>query len=144
MTAVDTNVLVYAHRRDSPYHAAAAAAIKRLAEGAAPWGIPWPCVHEFLSVSTNPRIFKPPSPLEVAIRQVEIWMESPNLRLLAESSGYWNELRTALLGGKLAGAKVHDARIHAICRAAGVRELWSADRDYSRMRGLDIVNPCLD
>ena len=143
MTAVDTNILVYAHRQDSPHHEAAASAIKRLAEGTAPWGIPWPCVHEFLSVSTNLRIFKPPSPPEIAILQVEIWMESPTLRLLPEPAGYWSELRTAFLGGKLKGAQVHDARIHAICRASGVRELWSADRDFSLMRGLAIVNPCL-
>lgn len=144
MTAVDTNILIYAHRQDSPQHKAAALAIQHLAEGAAPWGIPWPCVHEFLSVSTNPKIFKPPSPPEIAILQVEIWMESPTLRLLPESTGYWSELRATFLGGKLTGAQVHDARIHAICRSSGVRELWSADRDFSRMRGLKIVNPCLE
>jgi len=144
MIAVDTNVLVYAHRRDSPLHEAAASAIRRLAEGTAAWGIPWPCVHEFLSVSTNPRVFKPPSPPAIAVEQVEIWMESPSLRLLGESAGYWGELRASFLGGKLTGAKVHDARIHAICRANVVRELWSADRDFSRMRGLKIVNPCLE
>lgn len=70
-------------------------------------------------------------------------MESPTLRLLGEPAGYWNELKATLLTGKLNGAQVHDARIHAICLASGVRELWSADRDFSRMRGLQIVNPCL-
>jgi hypothetical protein len=143
MIAVDTNILVYAHRRDTPHHQAAAAAIKRLAESSAPWAIPWPCVHEFLSVATNLRIFKPPSPPGIAIQQVEIWMESPTLRVLHEEAGYWEELRSAFLTGKLAGPQVHDARIHAICRANGVRELWSADRDFSRLRGLAIVNPCL-
>lgn len=144
MTAVDTNILVYAHRQDSSHHKAAASAIRRLAEGTAPWGIPWPCVHEFLSISTNPRIFKPPSPPEAAILQVEIWMESPTLRLLPESSEYWSDLRAAVVSGKLTGGQVHDAHIHAICRASGVCELWSADRDFSRMRGLTIVNPCLE
>jgi uncharacterized protein len=144
MIAVDTNILVYAHRRDTPTHEAAAAAVKRLAEGHSPWAIPWPCVHEFLSVATNPRIFKPPTPPEAAIRQVEIWMESPTLRLLGEANTYWEELRTAFLRGKLCGPQVHDARIHAICRASGVRELWSADRDFSRMRNLTIVNPCIE
>jgi len=118
--------------------------MKRLAESGAPWGIPWPCVHEFLSVSTNPGIFKPPSPPGIAIQQVEIWMECPSLRLLCESAGYWKELRGTFLGGKLSGPQVHAARIHAICSANGVRELWSADRDFSRMRGIAIVNPCLD
>ena len=143
MTAVDTNILVYSHRQDSPHHEAAALAIMRLAEGTAPWVIPWPCIHEFLSVSTNPRIFKSPSPPEIAILQVEIWMESPTLRLLTESTGYWSQLRATFLGGKLKGAQVHDARIHAICLESGVHELWSADRDFSRMRGLNVVNPCL-
>ena len=144
MTAVDTNILIYSHRPESPNHHSAAAAVRRLAEGSAPWGIPWPCIHEFLSVSTNLRIFKPPTPPELAIQQVEIWMESPSLLLLGESAGYWKELRGTFLGGKLVGPQVHHARIHAICRASGVRELWSADRDFSRMRGLTVVNPCLD
>ena len=104
----------------------------------------WACVDEFLSVSTNFRIFKPPSPPAIAIRQVEIWQESPTLRLLGEQAGYWEELRATFLRGKLTGPQVHDARIHAICRAKGVRELWAADRDFSRMRGVVIVNPCLD
>ena len=111
MIAVDTNILVYAHMQDSANHKTASLAIKRLAEGTAPWGIPWPCVHEFLSVSTNPRIFRPPSPPEIAIQQVEIWMESPTLRLLQEPAGYWSQLRATFLSGKLAGAQVHDARI---------------------------------
>jgi len=144
MIAVDTNILVYAHRPDSPHHQAAASAIRRLAEGSAPWGIPWPCVHEFLSVCTNLRISKRPSPPGIAIQQVEIWMECPTLQLLYEPAGYWKELRATFLGGRLTGPQVHDARIHAICRANGVRELWSADRNFSRMRGLAIVNPCLE
>jgi len=143
MIAVDTNILIYAHRHDLPHHKAAAAAIRQLAEGSAPWGVPWPCVHEFLSVSTNPRIFKIPSPPEIAIEQVEAWFESPTIHMLGEPAGYWNYLRTTFLSGKLTGPQVHDARIHAICRASGVRELWTSDRDFSRMRGLTLVNPCL-
>jgi hypothetical protein len=142
--AVDTNILVYAHRRETPHHVSAAQSIRRLAEAGAPWAIPWACVHEFLSIATNPRIFKPPTPPEAAIRQIEYWMESPSLRLLSESAGYWQELRATFLKGKLTGAQVHDARIHAVCLANGARELWSADRDFSRMRGLRIVNPTLE
>jgi len=51
--AVDTNVLVYAHRQDSEWHEPATRAVRQLAEGsAAPWTIPWPCVHEFLAIAT--------------------------------------------------------------------------------------------
>lgn len=67
MTAVDTNILAYAHRSDSEWRAAAAAVMKRLAEGRAPWGLPWPRLHEFPAVATHLRIYDPPSTLAEAI-----------------------------------------------------------------------------
>ncbi len=67
MIALDTNLLVYAHREDSPHHLAAAQALR--AAVAAPGGcaIPWPCVHEFLAVVTHPRIYDPPTPVATAL-----------------------------------------------------------------------------
>ncbi|HTT40435.1 MAG TPA: hypothetical protein VMH32_22505 [Burkholderiales bacterium] len=71
MIAVDTNILVYAHREDATWHDVANARVVELAEGRAPWAIPWPCVHEFLAIATHPRIFDPPTPMPSAIAQVE-------------------------------------------------------------------------
>jgi toxin-antitoxin system PIN domain toxin len=141
--AVDTNILVYAHRNDSEFFEPAGKALSHLAERPVHWAIPWPCIHEFLSVSTNPRIFRVPTPIEVAIRQIEIWMESPFLRLIGESRTYWRTLAYVLTEGKIAGPMVHDARIVAICKAHGVQELWSADRDFSRIGGVSVTNPLL-
>jgi len=39
MIAVDTNVLVYAHRADSPFHSIARACIEQLAVDRKPWAI---------------------------------------------------------------------------------------------------------
>jgi toxin-antitoxin system PIN domain toxin len=139
--AVDTNILVYAHREDSPFHKSARQRVAELAEGAAPWAIPWPCVHEFLAIVTHARIYAPPTPLRHTLDQVEAWVESPTLVLLAESHQYWSALRALLARGRVAGAQVHDAGIVAICRQHGVRELWSADRDFGRFTGLTVVNP---
>lgn len=58
MIAVDTNVLVYAHRREAKEHAVASSKLSELASGSEPWAIPWPCVYEFFSVVTNRRIWK--------------------------------------------------------------------------------------
>ena len=63
MIAVDTNILVYAHREDSPWHAPAAACVEGLANGAAAWALPWPCLHEFFGIVTHPRIYAPPTPM---------------------------------------------------------------------------------
>jgi toxin-antitoxin system PIN domain toxin len=141
MIAVDTNILVYAHREDSPWHEPACRSVTALAEGREPWAIPWPCLHEFLAVVTHPRIFDPPTPLHVAIGQVGAWLESPTLVVLSEGEGYWDDLRAVLEAGKVAGPLVHDARIAAICRHHAVRELWSADRDFSRFPAVRVLNP---
>ena len=141
MIALDANLLVYAHREDSPWHEAALARITALAEGRAPWAIPWPCLHEFLAIVTHPRIYAPPTPLEVALDKVEAWLEAPNLVLLVESEGYWSELRSVLQAGRVIGAQVHDARVAALCRLHGVQELWSADRDFGRFPRLAVRNP---
>jgi uncharacterized protein len=141
MIAVDTNLLVYAHREDSAWHDAAYGSIAALAEGRGPWAIPWPCLHEFLAIVTHPKIYAPPTPLDAALEQVTAWLESPSLVLLAEAEGYWPELRLALQVGRVAGSQVHDARIAALCQSHGVRELWTADRDFGRFPGLKVKNP---
>ena len=141
MIAVDTNVLVYAHREDTPFHQAASTRVAELAEGTGTWAIPWPCIHEFLNVVTHPRIYTLPTPLPRALEQVDIWLESPTLVLLAETATHWPTLRTMLLTGRVVGPRVHDGRVAALCLQHGVRELWTVDRDFSRFDGVPTVNP---
>jgi hypothetical protein len=50
-------------------------------------------------------------------------------------------LEKQILGGKIRGGMIHDARIAALCIHYGVRELWTADRDFSRFPGLKTRNP---
>jgi toxin-antitoxin system PIN domain toxin len=141
MIAVDSNLLIYAHREDSPWHDAAYARIVDLAESHGPWAIPWPCIHEFLAIVTHPRIYAPPTPLEKAIDQIDAWLESPSLVLLSESEEYWRELRPMLQSGRVSGPQVHDARIAALCLHYGISELWTIDRDFGRFPRLKIRNP---
>jgi hypothetical protein len=65
------------------------------------------------------------------------------LSLLIESDAHWLELRRVLEMGNITGPRVHDARIAAICLQHGVRELWTADRDFSRFPELKAVNPLI-
>jgi toxin-antitoxin system PIN domain toxin len=139
--ALDTNILVYAHREDAPWHEAASAHVTELAEGRAPWAIPWPCLHEFLAIVTHPRIYQPPTPLPVALDQVAAWLESPSVVPLAESAGYWSVLAATVTAGQVTGPQVHDARVAALCVHHGVRELWTADRDFSRFPEVRVRNP---
>lgn len=141
MIAVDTNILVYAHRRDAPFHEAALRAMRDLAENDHTWAIPWPCVHEFLAKVTHPRIFQQPTPLASAIQQVAEWLRSPSGRVIGELDGYFDTLARTLLESQTTGAKIHDGRIATICLTHGVSELWTADRDFGRFTRLRVRNP---
>lgn len=138
MLAVDTNVLVYAFFEDSPFHEAAQEVLSALAQSPAAWAIPWPCVHEFYAVATNPKIFPDPGLPALARAQLDAWMKSPSLQLLAETSGHWTALEALLTSSRVAGPAVHDARIAALCLTHGVSELVTLDRDFSRFAELKV------
>jgi toxin-antitoxin system PIN domain toxin len=141
MIAVDTNILLYAHRDIVPEHKSALAAMMGLAASGEAWGIPWPCVHEFISIATHPRVYQPPGTLVQALGAIDAWLVSPQCRLLGEGPGYWDELKDVALKADIAGPKIHDARIAALCLHHGVRELWTCDRDFSRFPRLKTRNP---
>jgi toxin-antitoxin system PIN domain toxin len=141
MIAVDTNVLVYAHRQESEWHDRAERAVRQLAEGVDAWTIQWPCVHEFLAITTHPRIFRTPTPVEAALDQIDAWFESPSLVMLSEDEGYWATFRTLMGRARVDGPRIHDARVAALCLSHAVHELWTADRDFSSFSALRVRNP---
>ncbi len=103
MIAVDSNLLVCAHRADSPWH---------VFPSASP-------VMQTAAASSHTRGVVP----------------------LAEAANYWEEFQRIARAGRIVGPQVHDARIAALCTAHAVRELWSADRDFSRYAGIQTRNP---
>lgn len=142
MIAVDTNLLVYAHRRESRAHAAAQAVVRALAEGDAPWAIPWPCCYEFLSVVTNHRIWKgDATPPDRAWSQLRAWTASPSNRLLGETDDFIDVLSRFAQRPRVRGAVIHDARIAAICVAHGADALLTRDRDFSLFPELRTRDP---
>lgn len=136
MIAVDTNVLVYAHRPEYPLHEPARQLLGRLAAGAAPWALPWPCLHEFYAKVTNPRIHRPTSSPGEAWDQVDAWITAPTATLLTEGADHVRQLRALTIAAGVTGALVHDARIAAICLSHGVTELVTMDRDFARFPAL--------
>ncbi len=140
MIALDTNILVYAHRADSPFHERAGSLLRELVGGSAFFALPLPVVHEYLRVVTGSK-FAIPTPPDIACEQMDRLMRRRTAVTIAETSDHWLRLRALIEAARASGPLVYDARIAAICLAHGVRELWTADRDFSYFPALRTRNP---
>jgi uncharacterized protein len=142
--AVDTNVLVMAHRAETQQHERALLWLRSLSEGSLPWALPFFCIAEFVRVVTHRKVFSPPSSLAEAVDAVDALVESPTVRVLLPSGGHWPVLRAALISGEATGNLVFDAQIAALCREHGVERLLTQDRDFSRFAFLSVVTLAAD
>lgn len=141
MIALDTNILVYAHRAESEHHEPAQTLLRDLAEGDAPWALAWACVYEFVRVVTHPRVFDPPTPLDALVDDLDSLLSSPSLTLIGEGPAHWGHMRRQLIEGDARGNLAHDAHIAAVSVEHGVRELLTTDRDFARFPGVASRNP---
>lgn len=144
MIAVDTNILVYAHRPETTFHFAARKTNVELAQGTRAWAIPFHCLIEFSAVVTHSRLWRVPSSAHEVTDQVNAWLESPSVRALGEDRDAWPVFARNLQQARTTGGAVHDTRIAACCQYHGVNELWTADRDWSRYPWIAARNPLIE
>ena len=141
MIAVDTNILIYSVREESPYYRQALTLMTSFAESRDPWAIPWPCVYEFLRVVTHPKVLERPNTIEDALERIERLRESPSLVMLGDGPGHLRHLLKTFRESGAIGNLVHDAHIATLCLEHGVSEFYTMDRDFSRFPGLRVVYP---
>lgn len=143
MIAVDTNILVYAHRSEMPQHDSALNVLASLGYADSGWAIPWPCIHEFLAVVTGRAFGTSATPVPLALETVETWTRHPGCQVIGETADHLSVLGALLQRARIGGGAVHDARIAAICLQHGVAELWSTDRDFNRFPDLRVRDPLI-
>lgn len=144
MIAIDSNILVYAHRSDSQWHEVASRTLRRLYEGSRRWCIPFTCAHEFFSVVTRLGHYQPPTPRELALQHLAFLAASPSVRFIGETADHLTVLADLIRESGIAGPRVYDARIAAVCIEHGVEELWTADRDFRQFPSLTTRNPLVE
>jgi toxin-antitoxin system PIN domain toxin len=139
LIAIDTNILVYADREETPLHGLALAALRRLSEGPEAWALPIFSVAEFLRVVSHPRVFNPPTPVAEALSSIESLLRSPSARVLVPGPAFLGLLRAQLQESGATGNLVYDAQIAAVCLEHGARSLLSEDRDFARFPRLQRI-----
>ena len=140
MIAVDTNVLVHAHRRGSVENQQALKWLRWLSEGVLPWGLPVFCIGEFIRIVTHPRIFMPPSTLDQAFSAVGSLIDSPTVRVLNPGARFPALFQEAVKVADARGNLAFDAQIAALCWEQGVSRLLTLDRDFVRFPKLQVMS----
>jgi predicted nucleic acid-binding protein len=140
MIALDTNILVYAHRAGVPKHRAAQRSIEEVAASAGGWCIPFPCVAEFWAVVTHPASTGRPSRPREA-RQFLDNLVSAGAKILYPRTGALDRLVELAVRLDVQGARIFDLQIGLICQDAGAREIWSHDGNFIAIPGLVVSDP---
>lgn len=136
MIAVDTDVLVHAHRTETAHHHAAAAALVEIAEGVEPWALPVFCITEFMRVVTHRRVFVPPSTVSEATSFLDALVASPTCNVVRPGTEFVPILAATARRADARGNLMFDAQIAALCRENGIDTILTNDRNFERFEGL--------
>jgi len=139
MLAVDTNILIYAHREETDLHQPAATWLYTLAQGVQRWALPVFCIGEFVRVVTHERVFNRPSTLADAATFVERLTEAPSCEVIQPGPEFVDRLFTTAREGQATGNLIFDAQIAALCAEHGVSEILTNDDDFWRFQDLRVL-----
>lgn len=131
MRMPDVNILVYAHREESPSHSRYAEWLRELAVGPEPFALSELVMHGFLRVVTNSRIFAPATTTQQAFRFLDALLARPTCTVLKPGPGHWSIFRNLCHDSAIRGKLVADA-VHAALAIETGCEWVTADTDFAR------------
>lgn len=141
MIAIDTNLLIYAHRAAVPQHRAARRALERAIGEGGGWGVAQPSVAEFWSVVTHAAASGRPSTPAEARAFLRSLVEETGGHLWLPGAGFADRLMQAAAEAGITGRRIFDLQIALIVHENGARELWTHDRRFVTVSGLRVVDP---
>ena len=138
---VDTNILVYASRQRSPFHARATAGLRRVgSEGGSLW-FSRQILREYLAVVTRPQPTEPALPSAAAVADAEGFLAK--FEVAEDGPRVTRALLQLLAQHPSGGKQVHDANIVATMLACGIPRLPTFNAaDFQRFGSLvEVVVP---
>ena len=139
MILLDANLLVYAWNREAALHERANIWLQERLNDRTGVGIPWSTLLAFVRLVSNRRIFERAVPVAEAWRQVEEWLDLPNV-WIPEPAQRHQEILRALIPEAGRACFVPDAHLAALAIEYGL-VLQTTDRDFARFSGLQWGNP---
>lgn len=140
MLLPDVNVLIYAHRAESPDHDRYADWLRRLASGVEPFGLSELGASAFVRIVTNTKVWEEATTTEDALEFINRLRARPNARPLSHGPGSWDIFSALCRAANARGKLVADAYHAALALEHGC-ELVTADGDFARFAGLRYRHP---
>lgn len=141
MIAIDTNLLIYAHRYNVPQREAAQDAFIEAANSASGWGICLPCIAEFWSVVTHSAQPGVRSSSAAATNFIHRLLTEGHGHIWVPGPGFGQRLMRWAASLKIRGASVFDLQIALIALEHGAREIWTHDKNFVSVPGLRVYDP---
>jgi len=131
----DVNILVYAHREDSPHHAKSLIWLETLINSDEAFAMSELVLSGFLKIVTHPKVFSPPSSLEEALSFVEQIRSQSNCIIVTPQERHWDIFTHLCKHANAKGNLIPDAYHAALAIETG-SEWISTDHDFSRFENL--------
>ncbi len=141
MIALDTNLLVYAHRAGTPEHDRAKKALARAIRDPRGFGIAVSCLPEFWSVVTHPAAAGRPSTPREARDFLRALVEDGGGSVWTPTPGFGERLVRLAADRDVGGPRIFDLSIALLAFENNAQELWTHDRSFEGVPGLEIVDP---
>jgi toxin-antitoxin system PIN domain toxin len=142
MFVVDTNILLYAANRDSPFHDRCAGLLAAWRARPEAWFVTWGICYEFLRVATHPRVLERPWSAPKAWQFIDRLIASPGMVILEETDRHAQVARAVVEATPgLAGNLFHDAHTAILMREHGIRRIVTRDSDFHRFSFLEPIDP---
>ena len=135
MILPDVNVLIYAFRRDVPQHAACRCWLVDVISGDARFGLSPMVLSAVVRITTNPRMFRTPSPLDEAFGFCGDLLGQSHCQVVEPGERHWDIFRRLCIETDTRGSRITDAWFAALAIEWGC-EWITCDRDYARFPGL--------
>ena len=140
MIAIDTNLLVFAHRTRVLEHKAAREAIERASMNSEGWGFALTSLQEFWSIVTHPSAPPRPSTPAEASAFLQALIRDAEAQVWLPREGFGQRL--IRLGSKLhvCGPRIFDLTIALTALEAGADEIWTHDLNFVSIPGVRVVH----
>ncbi len=140
MRLVDVNILVYAHRPEMADHERYLAWLLALMNGPEPYAMSELALSGFVRVVTNPKAFKDPTPVPVAMAAGAALRDRSNCVPLYPGPRNWTIFSDLVERSGARGNDVPDAYHAALAIEHGC-EFITADKGFDRFPGLRWRHP---